>query len=324
LRVGEFGVSGDDWVMEWRDEVFPEKLIPESWKVSFQELTLCDSTMRAAAALSTGFVTSDTTIPPNEFGWYEELSAFLPYQWEANVGHLRASLVLALSGSYNAAFTLLRNSLELLVKGAFYDSLAHPRFRDNWKLAEEYAESKFRRYVMRMAKQEPGLDDLDRASAKILGLIEPWLNDNYREFFKFPNMALALIRWGLLDPLDRLEAVRLVNRMYSELSSSVHEYPSKTDFGRAFNELRTFEYEPKVLQKSLNSFLREWRRVLDLGTVLAINLETRVIDREPDATVEITQKLMGHPEYEKSDLPLTKRLLEYLTSQDAATRWAST
>ncbi|MEM4140540.1 MAG: hypothetical protein QXG36_05505 [Nitrososphaeria archaeon] len=60
---------------------------------------------------------------------FHESGAFLLYQWETILNHSRASIILALSGLYNLAFTLLRNSLELLIKGAFYEGLVHEKYR---------------------------------------------------------------------------------------------------------------------------------------------------------------------------------------------------
>lgn len=60
---------------------------------------------------------------------FHESEAFILYNWEAILNHSRASIILALSGLYNPAFTLLRNNLELLIKGAFYEDLVHEKYR---------------------------------------------------------------------------------------------------------------------------------------------------------------------------------------------------
>jgi hypothetical protein len=60
--------------------------------------------------------------------WHSK-SAFLTYQWEAFYQAHRSFLE-ALSGYYNAAYALLRSTLELIVKGAFWECLAHEHFRE--------------------------------------------------------------------------------------------------------------------------------------------------------------------------------------------------
>jgi hypothetical protein len=65
---------------------------------------------------------------PKQANWHSK-SAFLTYHWEAfHLAH-RAFLE-ALSGYYNTAYILLRGTLELLLKGAFWECLAHKKFRD--------------------------------------------------------------------------------------------------------------------------------------------------------------------------------------------------
>jgi len=117
-------------------------------------------------------------------GLFERSSAFLLYQWEATVEHIRAALCLALSANYNSAFTLLRNSLELLIQGAFYECLAHKNYREGvWKLSMEDDVSKLREALLRKLRDDPEEEQkLEGISAEIFSLISRLLYDYYPRF----------------------------------------------------------------------------------------------------------------------------------------------
>ena len=61
---------------------------------------------------------------------WQSKSAFLTYHWDAFHSAHR-SFIEALEGYYNVGYVLLRTTLELLIKGAFWECLAHKKFRDN-------------------------------------------------------------------------------------------------------------------------------------------------------------------------------------------------
>jgi len=61
-----------------------------------------------------------------EVRWLQK-SAFLTYHREAFYQAHRSFLE-ALAGYYNAGYALLRNTQELMIKGAFWECLAHEDF----------------------------------------------------------------------------------------------------------------------------------------------------------------------------------------------------
>lgn len=64
--------------------------------------------------------------------WHSK-SAFLTYHWEAfHLAH--RSFLEALTGYYNAAYILLRGTLELLLKGAFWECLVIKSFEIKLRL----------------------------------------------------------------------------------------------------------------------------------------------------------------------------------------------
>lgn len=56
---------------------------------------------------------------------------------------------------YNSAFILLRNTLELSLKGALYDGLAHEEFRENWILPPSDPVSQLRKELLDKLRASP-------------------------------------------------------------------------------------------------------------------------------------------------------------------------
>ncbi len=67
--------------------------------------------------------------------WHSR-SAFLLYHQEFFHSAHR-SLLESLMGSYHAGFVLMRSTLEMIFRGAFYEALAHERFRRNSSVLEK-------------------------------------------------------------------------------------------------------------------------------------------------------------------------------------------
>jgi hypothetical protein len=304
----------DDWIRKWQSDILQDDVISNSIQTFRREMELCNSTRKAASRLAMGIVSGNPEVPIKDYRlMYEQCSAFFLYHWEAMVGHLRSSLLLALAGSYNAAFSLLRNSTELLVKGAFYDCLAHREYREaKWGISVESGESQLQEYLVRKLREDSASAwDLEVNSGGIFPLIGDWLYEN--DLLKFRNIVTLLIKWKLFRPMDDLEASKELNRIYSRLSDNVHEYPDRTDFGRTIMEHHSFEFEPRVLSESLGEFLVAWRQTFDIATVLAINI---VRNRRDDyVTKELLLSLVDDHDYAISDLPLTKRWIQWFSSE---------
>ena len=61
--------------------------------------------------------------------------------------------------------------------------------------------------------------------------------------------------------------------MYHDLSQNVHVIPDKTDIGKAFEEYSTNPYQlAKVSSKYLQEYFQYLNLVLDIGSVLTLNL----------------------------------------------------
>ncbi|RZN40363.1 MAG: hypothetical protein EFT35_03010 [Methanophagales archaeon ANME-1-THS] len=171
-----------------------------------------------------------------EVSWHQK-SAFLTYHFEAFYQAHRSFLD-ALSGYYNAGYTLLRNVLELLVKGAFWECLAHKEFRDKLEKSETMKGKKtLKGWINDLIKQRPDIEDeLEETSLAIFDKTAIIFEDPKfrKEFIYLPNLreiVEQLTDWNIFDPIQ--DPVELVHKkIYKELSADVHVIPDKTDIGR--------------------------------------------------------------------------------------------
>ena len=156
--------------------------------------------------------------------WHQK-SAFLVYHFEAFYSAHR-SLIEALTGYYNAGYTLLRNTLELLLRGVFWECLAHKRFRENARvLAKRKRKVRGERrnildWLNEIFKLKPEVeDDFERISAAIFDKIAPIFED--KDLCKLiPDLKTIveqLTEWSIFEPIPN--PVELVyENIYRELS----------------------------------------------------------------------------------------------------------
>lgn len=203
---------------------------------------------------------------------FQAKSAFFLYYNEA-FDQAHRSLLEALSGYYNAAYTLLRNTLELILKGAFWECMAHKRYRDNSEvIRKEKAKVENRKislvdWLDELIKQKPSIEDeLEKTSAGIYDKISPLFED--RSLRKIIPSVKSIVKqlavWKIFDPVQ--EVVDPVEHVYDfyyrELSADVHVAPDKTNVGRRLlAEKELFEIE--VIPDELNKYAEDLHRVMD-------------------------------------------------------------
>jgi hypothetical protein len=242
---------------------------------------------------------------------WNRASTYIIYNWEAMVIYSRLSIILALSALYNAAFTLLRNSLELLVKGAFYQCLTDAKLRSRWSLDKGDPASKLRRYLVNKVRTTPELQRLEEnTSAEIFNLLRKPL---YRTRLRFSPIMKQVIDWGILYPMSCEEASNMVNNIYNELCANVHEHPDKIDFGRIIRE-KGEVFEQKPLEKSLVEFLKTWVQILDIATVISINISR--LEREPHGIKTVLSEIAKWKKFQQVNMPLTKKLFHQLLAPE--------
>jgi len=209
--------------------------------------------------------------------WHPK-SAFLTYQWEA-FHQAHRSFLEALSGYYNAAYVLLRSTLELLVKGAFWECLAHESFRVKATKLQIDKDKRKRKsvkdWIDALIEQEPSVKrGLEETSAAIFDKTAILFRD--REFQKqfvhipsFSTMIKQLIEWEIIDISNSFSVI--YGKLYSDLSKDVHVIPDATDMGRRLLAEKDF-MEIEVIPEELTKYMSTLHEVVDLGIVIELNI----------------------------------------------------
>jgi len=230
------------------------------------------------------------SLPDKEtFEWHRH-SAYLTYHWETfHLAH--TSFQQALCGSYNAAFTLLRTSLELLVRGAFFDCLAYKRFRDNSGVMDRDPHSiQVKKGLLEIIRLHPALEDnLEKVSISIYDLLEQVIDDpKFR--LRVKTMMEQLSEWGLFQGIK--ETKETVMSLYSELSKDVHVLPDRTDIGKVvIHSPRDLFKTPRLMRKILSEYLDSLKDTTDIGIALTINVLQENIERYDEARDYLEQLL---------------------------------
>ncbi len=216
---------------------------------------------------------------PSQLGvtWHSK-STFLTYQWEAFYQAHRSFLE-SLSGYYNAAYVLLRSTLELIVKGAFWECLAHERFREKaTPLQLEKGKGKrksLKDWIDALIEQEPSVrKDLEETSAAIFDKTAILFKN--RQFQKqfvyipaFSVMVNQLIEWEIIDIPNSFAIV--YKKLYTDLSRDVHVVPDATDMGRRLVAEKDF-MENEVIPEELTKYMKTLHEVIDLGIAVELNI----------------------------------------------------
>jgi len=209
--------------------------------------------------------------------WHAK-SAFLTYQWEA-FHQAHRSLLEALSGYYNAAYILLRSVLELVVKGAFWECLAHDGFRENATELQQDRDKGKRKsvkdWVDALIEREPSVrKDLEETSAAIFDKTAILFADRQfqKQFVHIPSfyvMVKQLIEWEIIDIPNPFPVI--YEELYRALSKDVHVVPDATDVGRKLLAERDF-MKVEVMPEELGSYLKTLHMLIDIGIAIELNV----------------------------------------------------
>jgi len=213
--------------------------------------------------------------PSNQKVSWHSKSAFLVYQQEVFHSAHR-SFIEALSGFYNVAYTLLRNSLELLLKGAFWECLAHKKFRDKSEVIKKCAvkigndKETLLNWFEDIFKLDPSIEQtFEQTSASIFDKISPITEDPQlkRLFPSLKKVIEQLSEWSILAPVP----ADTVYSVYSDLSADVHVIPDKTDIGRRILKEKDF-FEITIIPEELSKLSSLLHNVMDTGIVIELNI----------------------------------------------------
>jgi len=217
---------------------------------------------------------------------FQAKSAFLIYHSEI-FDQAHRSLLEALTGYYNAAYTLLRNTLELILKGAFWECMAHKKYRDRAeiirKTGTKIGDSKktIIDWLSDIIRQKPSIEEeLEKISAGIYDKISPLFEYETLEKIvpKVKPIVKQLANWKIFDPIQE-SPEEYIYRFYRKLSADVHVVPDKTNIGRrllADKEL----FKTQVIPDELNKYAEDLHRVMDIGIVVELNILEDVLNEK--------------------------------------------
>jgi len=248
-----------------------------------------------------------------EVGW-ESRSAFLTYHWEAFEAAHR-SLLEALCGFYNPAFILLRSTLELLIKGAFFEGLAHQEFRNSTETLRK--DDKGKRLIdciegVLRENLEIG-SRWETTSAGIYDAVGVLIKE--RKFRPpMPVLVEQIFHWAFLEPIHDWKGK--VYGLYGKLSGDVHVEPDRTDIGRVLLLQPDWLFKEKeVIPEVLKEYLDFLRRVVDIGVVIELNVLIDNARKYEEVRFNLSERV---PELEALGLSISLERLRSLWSSEEA------
>lgn len=230
---------------------------------------------------------------------WQQKSAFLTYQWEAFYSAHRAFME-ALAGYYNSSYTLLRNTLELLVRGAFWECLAHKNFRvhtgalDGDRQRHGRGCKSIRDWIEDLIKRNPSIEEeLENISGGIFDKTATIIEDKefQKEFIRFPPFSAIvkqLIEWKVIDISNAYQIV--YDGLYHKLSKDVHVIPDRTDIGRRLLQEKAL-FRISVIPNELNEFMKNLHKLIDIGIVIELNILSDWIKRDGEVQARLKEKL---------------------------------
>jgi len=197
-------------------------------------------------------------------------SAFLLYHWEiGDTAH--RSLLEGLCGYYNSAFTLLRTVLELALKGAVYEGLAHGEFRAiSHALAKDRNGENLIGFIDQLISTQPSVaHEMEEVSAAIYDKLESIIDmPGYRPVLG--TLLAQVSEWGLLEPMSNVHGIQ---DAYKRLSKDVHVLPDYTEIGRVLLKEPSELFEPRTVDPTvLREYVLMERFVVDVCAVIELNI----------------------------------------------------
>lgn len=225
----------------------------------------------------------------HEVSW-EIRSAFLLYQWEV-FHHAHRSYIEALCTYYNVAFILLRTTLELLLKGAFWECLSHKRFRDDSPVLDASSEGKkIKAWLRAIFESSPSIEkELEQVSAGIYDKVGHTIEDPaFRPSVK--TLVRQLDEWGIFNPITNAATV-VYEGLYSDLSADIHAVPDRTDIGRRIASERPDLFEQNIVPATLRDYAVTLHEIMDVAIVIELNILQDLIERFESARLELSERL---------------------------------
>lgn len=225
----------------------------------------------------------------HEVSWQNK-SAFLIYHWEV-FDHAHRSYIDALSTYYNVAFILLRTTIELLLKGSFWECLSHQQFRDSSSILDASPEGrKIKDRLRKLFEVSPNIEkELEQTSAGIFDKVNHIIEDRaFRPSVK--TLVQQLDQWGIFNPITDTNSI-VYEKLYSGLSADVHAIPDKTDIGRRIVSETPDIFERQIHQALLRGYATTLHGVMDVAIVIELNILHDLIKRFESVRLKLSERI---------------------------------
>ncbi len=218
--------------------------------------------------------------------WLQK-SAFLVLQWEL-FDCLHRSFFEAMCSYYNVAEMLLRSSLELLVKGAFWECFSHKKYRQIFEMSNKLIlGSKDFTLLKNIIREDKRLEnDLELNSVAIYD----FLAKRIYQKATFNKMVEQLDEWEVFSPLEG-QAKIIKSDLYSNLSDSTHVYPNKTDIGRRMQSKEQEVFSREFDKKEIENYLITLHKIIDIAIVVELNIFSDVIQNYPSVQNKLEERI---------------------------------
>jgi len=224
-----------------------------------------------------------------EISWHRK-SAFFTFHWEG-FHHAHRSLIEALCAYYNVAFLLLRTTLEIVLKGAFWECMSHKEYQqdcqvldsDGWgKRIKERLNEIFKLSVE--VKEDSG-----EISASIYDKISPIIEEpDFRPNIK--TIVRQLAQWDILNPIPDPVA-SIYKDIYGRLSADAHVVPNRTDIGKRILSMPDQIFDQEILQDSLSEYAHCLHEVIDLAIVVELNIMRDFIEQYGEVKANLQERV---------------------------------
>lgn len=225
----------------------------------------------------------------HEVSW-ENRSAFLLYHWEV-FNHAHRSSLEALCAYYNVACILLRTTLELLLKGAFWECLSHRQFRDSSPILDSSSQGRqIKRRLQDVFDASPEIESkLEQVSAAIFDELGDIIEERS---FRLPDRTIVqqLDQWGIFIPITSAASV-IYDKLYSGLSADIHVVPDRTDIGKRIVSNRTGLFEQGILPASLRDHAVTLHEIMDVVMVIELNILQDNIQLFESVRLKLSERL---------------------------------
>lgn len=258
------------------------------------------------------FILIPTVVHPLTFGnsvkthIFKKRNAYLTFLWES-METLRVSVALCFGFRYSGALSLLRTSLETLIRAAFYDSVSQKKYRMEDPIAGLKARHFITGILSDILRKDPDLEKkMEESSSELLEALQTLMIDEtaWWQLPGFTNMIEALESWSLLDPLKGEEVIDL----YGWLSKPVHMVPQFTDVVIQITSLNNAFGDLKFVKDITKEYMYLLSNVLDVGLVLTFNILQH--EHDGDYISDVARELESDDSITEERLPSFKLLLD--------------